>query len=102
MPTLPKGTKFYVPKSGNKKYKVIIPQRGGKTKTVQFGDRRYEHFRDSVPRSMGGGQWSDLNHNDAKRRKNYRARHAGAHNKDGKRSIDVRYSPAWFSYHFLW
>ena len=69
---------------------------------VPFGDRRYEHYKDSVPVSLGGGKWSKKDHLDTSRRRNYRTRHAAVKLKNGKRSIDTKYSPAWFSYHLLW
>ena len=102
MPTLPKGTKFIIPKSGNKKYTAIIPQPNNKTKRVSFGDRRYQQYKDSVPKSMGGGKWSKKNHLDPQRRKSYRARHGNLRCKDGKKCITKKYSPAWFSYYYLW
>ena len=102
MPSLPKNTKFIVPASGNKKYTAIIPLPGGKTKRVSFGDRRYEHYKDSVPRSMGGGKWSKKNHLDAQRRKAYQTRHGALRCKDGQKCISKKYTPAWFSYYYLW
>jgi len=69
---------------------------------VTFGDRRYQHYRDQVPRSLGGGRWSHLDHNDPARRANYRRRHAGIRTKNGRKAISVPNSPAWFSYHYLW
>lgn len=94
---LPIGIKF-MRGPGNKKYTAIMPD-GAK---VHFGDTRYEQFEDRVPRALGGKLWSNKNHLDLERRDLYRRRHANIKNKDGKRSIDVLYSPAWFSYHFLW
>jgi len=35
--------------TGFKKYKVEIFEKGKKVKTVQFGDRRYGHFKDKTP-----------------------------------------------------
>lgn len=94
---LPKGTKF-VRGPGFKKYKAILPD----GRSVTFGDRRYQQYKDSVPRSMGGGLWKSMDHNDSKRRNSYRARHSGLRCKDGTQCIRVKYSPAWFSYHYLW
>lgn len=99
---LPKGTKFEVPKSGHKKYTAIIPLKDGKTKRVSFGDSRYEHYKDQVPKSMGGKRWSHKDHLDKNRRENYRKRHGALKCKNGKKCISVKYSPAWFSYYFLW
>ena len=72
---------------GNKKYKVKVNH-----KTVQFGNKNYQHFRDSTPLKY----YKHLDHNDPKRREAYRARHGaqGYHLK--------KYSPAWFSWHYLW
>ncbi len=83
---------------GYKKYTAHLPN----GRVVHFGDTRYEHYKDSVPKSLGGGIWSKANHLDPKRRKNYRKRHGAAVCKNGERCVDVRYSPAWFSYYFLW
>jgi len=80
-----------------KKYQAILPD-GSK---VSFGDRRYEHYKDSVPVTQGGGLYSHLNHLDKQRRKRYRTRHANIM-VNNKRAIDIKYSPAWFSYHYLW
>lgn len=99
MPTLSSKIRFIVPKNSYKKYTAIIPPElsgTGREKKVSFGDRRYEQYKDSVPRAQGGGKWSRLNHLDTSRRASYRARHsAGDYYK-------VKYSPSWFSYYFLW
>lgn len=87
-----------VPASGNKKYTAIVPGHG----RVSFGDRRYEHFRDRVPRSRGGGKWSSKDHRDKARRASYRARHGALRCGDGRLCVKKPYSAAWFSYHFLW
>ena len=100
-PKLPRGTRFIIPKTGKKKYTAIIPQTSG-IKRISFGHRDYQHYKDQVPKDIGGGRWSKKDHNDKKRRKNYRARHAGIKCKDGIPCIIKQYSPAWFSYHFLW
>lgn len=101
-PQLPKGTRFSVPRSGKKKYTAIVPQRAGKPIRVSFGHRDYQHYKDQVPKSMGGGRWAKKDHGDRKRRQNYRARHAGMKCKSGAPCISIRYSPAWFSYYYLW
>lgn len=81
-----------------KKY-VAVLKNGDR---VGFGDKRYQHYKDIVPRSMGGGKWSHLNHLDKDRRKNFQSRHSGMKNADGKKSISIKYSAAWFSYYLLW
>lgn len=93
-----KGMKFIVPSTGYKKYTAILKD----GKRVSFGDRRYEQYKDSVPVSMGGGKWKKKDHKDKDRRKNYRARHGALVCKDGKKCISKKYSPAWFSYYYLW
>lgn len=96
-PQLPRGTRF-VRGPRRYKYTAILPD-GEK---VNFGHRDYEHYRDSVPRLLGGGLWSHLDHGDKRRRSNYRSRHSGVRTGSGQRAYMQRYSPAWFSYHFLW
>ena len=103
MPTLPKGIKF-VKGTGTKKYTAIIPPNKTfpKGKRVSFGHKDYQHFKDSVPKSQGGGKWSHKDHGDKDRRKNYRKRHGAQKCKDGKTCYKIKYSPSWFSYYFLW
>lgn len=88
----------FVRGSGKKKYTAILPD----GKKVGFGHVDYQHYKDTVPVNQGGGIWSSKNHLDTKRRDNYRKRHGGMLCKDGVRCIDKKYSPAWFSYYFLW
>ena len=78
--------------TNNKKYKVVIHSKDGSKKTVQFGDKRYEHFKDTTPLKL----YTRLNHGDKKRRKNYRARHGAS----GYQTVP--FSPAWFSWNYLW
>ena len=40
---------FSKSKRKNKKYKVVIKRRGLRNKTVHFGDKRYQQFKDSTP-----------------------------------------------------
>lgn len=100
LPSLPKGT-YFEKGTGNYKYTAHVPV-GGQMKIVHFGHRDYEHYRDSVPKSLGGKLWSHKDHNDKERRDNYRSRHRGMLNKDGKPAYKVKYTPAWFSYYYLW
>ena len=97
-PGLPRGTRFEVPRTGTKKYVAVLP--GGER--VGFGHRDYEQYRDAVPKGQGGGRWAQKNHGDLARRASYRARHGGLRCASGERCVDRRFSPAWFSYHFLW
>ena len=97
-PPIPKGTRFEIPASGNSKYVAILPD----GKKVRFGHKDYEQYKDSVPKSMGGGKWSHKDHNDSNRRSNFLSRSSGQLCNNGKRCIDVKFSPAWFSYYYLW
>jgi len=77
--------------TGNKKYKVVLySSTGAKIKTIQFGDKRYEHFKDKTPLKL----YSHLNHNDKIRRKNYKNRH--------EHDRHVLYSAGWFADKYLW
>jgi hypothetical protein len=33
----------------DKKYKAVFKEKDGKTKTIHFGDKRYEHYKDRTP-----------------------------------------------------
>jgi hypothetical protein len=97
MKAIPKVEKF-VKGKGRYKYTAIMKD-GSK---VSFGHKDYQQYKDSVPKSMGGGLWTGKNHNDKKRRDSYRKRHRGVLNKLGKPAYKVKYSPSWFSYYYLW
>ena len=76
---------------GHKKYNaILINSKTDKVRKIPFGDNRYEHFKDST----GEGVWSHLDHNDKKRRDNYRKRHKGD-------NLDC-FSPGYFSWCYLW
>lgn len=66
----------------NKKIRVIIDN-----KVIHFGDKRSQTFLEGASES---------------KRKAYKARHERVLLKDGRRAIDVKYTPAWLSYHILW
>ena len=91
---------------GRYKYTAIMKDGtkvNGKTvKRVNFGHRDYDHYKDSVPKNMGGGLWSQKDHGNHQRRKNYRVRHAGVQLKSGTPAYKVKYTPSWFSFHYLW
>jgi hypothetical protein len=94
---LPKGIYFI---KGNKPKKYIAKLPNGKN--VSFGAQGYEQYKDLVPKRLGGGIYTKYNHLDRKRRDAYRKRHGAIITKSGKLAINIKYSPAWFSYHFLW
>ncbi len=75
--------------TGNKKYKVVVFVGGKKIKTTQFGDNRYEQYKDKVKL----GLYSNKDHGDKTRRKNYYNRH-------GKKA--KKYSAKYFSHKYLW
>jgi hypothetical protein len=65
---------------------------------VSFGNREYQQYRDKTPLKL----YSNLDHNDKKRRRNYRKRHMGVKLKDGTPAYQVKYSPSWLSLRYLW
>jgi hypothetical protein len=67
----------------NKKYMVKVGN-----KWVHFGDRRYQHYRDSTPLKA----FSKLDHGDDKRRELYYKRHGKA------KPLSAKY----FSHKYLW
>ena len=75
-----------------KKYDAILKNiNNDKIKYMPFGDNRYENFRDLT----GLDLYPEKIHNDNKRRKLYKSRHRHFL-KSGF------YSPAFFSFFFLW
>ncbi len=73
-------------KAKNKKYSVYV-MKDGKKKLIHFGDSRYQQFKDKL------GEYSNLDHNDKKRRDLYYKRHGKATSKD---------SAKYFSHKYLW
>ena len=101
-PRLPQKTKFEVPATGKHKYVALVPSREGKITRVRFGHRDYQQYRDQVPSRMGGGKWKHMDHRDEDRRRAYRRRHGAQRCANGELCYQRRYTPAWFSYYFLW
>ena len=84
--------KFQKSNAKNKKYSAILKNKDtGRTIAINFGDTRYQQYKDST----GLGLYSHLDHIDKERRSRYRSRHK-VHLKPGY------YSPAYFSYRYLW
>ena len=80
------GFEFRAPsKVKGKKYDVY---KDGK-KVVSFGAINYQHYHDKI------GYYSDKNHNDTKRRDNYRSRHM-------KDKLQDKTSAGYFAWHYLW
>jgi len=86
----------------NKKYSVIVINKITKKKRrINFGDNRYENFKDST----GLGFYSSKNHNDKKRRQDYFSRHSGVRTKKSaikKERLSGKYSAKLLSHMFLW
>lgn len=74
-------------KAKNKKYSVYVMV-DGKRKLIHFGDKRYQHYKDTAT-----GYYSHLDHGDKKRRASYLSRHGPATDKN---------SAKWFSHRYLW
>lgn len=83
---------------GYKKYAVRVVSPSGSARTVTFGDRRFQHYRDRTPLRA----WTSLDHGDMERRESYRHRHRGILTKSGKPAHTVPFSPSWMSMRFLW
>ena len=77
----------------NKKYMVHY-----NNKWIHFGDTRYEQFKDQTPLKL----YSNLNHNDAKRRINYLQRSKGIKDKNGNLTYLNKNSPNYYSVKYLW
>ena len=85
--------KFEKSKVKNKKYSVISPS----GKKINFGDLRYEHFKDTAL-----GLYKNLDHNDKQRQKNYCNRSAGIKDKEGKLTKNNKNSPNFYARKYLW
>lgn len=77
----------------NKKYMVYY-----NNKWIHFGDIRYEHYKDITPLKL----YSNLNHYDEKRRKNYLTRSIGIKDKQGNLTYNNKNSPNYYSIKYLW
>lgn len=73
--------------------KLMVEVKG---KTIHFGARSMEHFRDKT------GIWSSKNHGDDKRRKSYLARAKGIKDKQGKLTWKDPTSPNYHAVRVLW
>lgn len=76
--------------SKGKKYMIKV-----NNKLVHFGALGYQQYHDKI------GLYSSYDHNDVTRRNLYRARHKKIYS-NGKPSYLTRYTPAWFSWNYLW
>ena len=94
---------------GAKKYKVWLRHKTtNKVRTLTFGAKGYQQFKDSTPRSKGGGLYTRKNHGDAKRRRSYFSRHSGGVTikadavADAVRTSRGLYTPKLLSHIYLW
>ena len=85
---------FEKSKKKNKKYSVNTPK-GNK---IDFGQLPYFHFKDTTDLKL----YSDLNHNDKKRQKNFCKRSGAIKNKKGELTKNNKESSNYFSRTFLW
>ena len=75
---------------------MVVVTKDGKKKTVHFGARKMEHFKDKT------GIWSSKDHGDKERRKNFLTRSAGIKNKSGGLTKDDPFSPNYHARRILW
>lgn len=81
----------------DKKYMMVVSYRGNEH-TVHFGNPEYQHYHDRAP----GAIWSDHDHNDPDRRRNYLARATAIRNKQGKLTVNDPFSPNRYAVIVLW
>ena len=79
----------------NKKLMVVV-EKDGKKRTINFGARDMGHYLDRT------GIWKSKDHGDKDRRKSFRARMSGIKLKDGSRAVDNPFSPAYHALRILW
>lgn len=75
---------------------MVEVTKDGKKKTIHFGARSMDHFRDKT------GIWKSKDHGDDKRRKSYLARSKGIKDKNGKLTWKDPTSPNYHAVRILW
>lgn len=75
---------------------MVVVEKDGKKKTVHFGARNMEHFKDKT------GIFKSKDHGDKDRRKNFLTRSAGIKNKAGGLTKDDPFSPNYHARRVLW
>tara|TARA_Y100000592_G_scaffold100164_1_gene178955 strand:- start:11012 stop:11296 length:285 start_codon:yes stop_codon:yes gene_type:complete len=75
---------------------MVVVEKDGKKKTVHFGARNMEHFKDKT------GIFKSKDHGDKDRRKNFLTRSAGIKNKSGGLTKDDPFSPNYHARRILW
>ena len=79
----------------NKKYSVYV-MKDGKKRLINFGDIRYQHFKDKL------GHYKNLDHNDPERRRRYLKRAKGIKDKEGNLTYKNKNSPNYWAVKILW
>lgn len=92
----PRHIVFYKSPLKNKKYRVVFKY-DGESWYVDFGDIRYEHFKDRTPLKL----YSYLDHGDPERRRNYLSRSSGIKSA-GKATNNDPMSANYWSNKYLW
>ena len=86
-----------------KKYMAAVQYYQAKPKTIHFGAKDYEQYRDSTKLKL----YSSKNHLDKKRRENYFRRHSGVSNKREALHKEIKksngkYNAKILSHKYLW
>jgi len=76
----------------DKKYMVLYDN-----KWIHFGDINYSQFHDSAL-----GLYKNMDHNDNKRRIQYKQRASKIKDKSGRLTYLDKSSPNYWAYHYLW
>lgn len=87
-----------------KKYTAIVKdKKTRKTRRINFGDRRYQQYKDRTPLQLYASQ----NHGTRKRMQNYFSRHSGTKNRGDAIKKEIKKSDGYYtakilSHKFLW
>jgi hypothetical protein len=93
----PRNVEFEPSPRKGKKYRVYFTL-SGEDYYVDFGQLGYEHYKDSTPLKY----YSDLDHKDSERRRNYLSRASGIVDKHGHKTKDDPLSPNYWAIRYLW
>ena len=81
-----------------KKYTAILKnKKTKKTRKLNFGDRRYQQYKDRTPLKLYKGK----NHNTRKRMQNYFSRHSGTKNREKAIKKEIRNSRRYYTLKML-
>ena len=86
-----------------KKYRAIIKTNNDKVRTIDFGDNRYQQYKDLTKIKL----YEKNNHGDKNRRKNYFMRHSGVPDKKDALKKEIKksrgkYNAKILSHKYLW